>query len=378
VNRGDSQPAAPLFDDTGEKIVHDVGFAANLGFERRNGARDEAEKVAFAREIREIRKDGDSAVSGTIRDRFSSADISETPRSVMVEMRDEIDRLVARILSVGGYDEEAADLLLGIGDDALTELVKHFPGPLLWDRYQGLGKLPPVAEHGPLLKTLLKFDKKVVPHILPLFDSLDSGVRFYATYLFSELCYPEVLGSLTARVFDNDRQVRALAIVVLRKFNNFSEYHWAMHELTGAVESANASLDTKRIVAAAIGDLCEPSAVGALIRMLGADDSILVDRCHKALVKITFSDFGFSEKRWAFWWDVHREQHRIEWAIEAMTHGKAQIRSAALQALVKYVGAAVDWPGADPTPRECQHLQDQLLAWWKHEGRTLYPHREED
>jgi hypothetical protein len=295
----------------------------------------------------------------------------------MVEMKEEIDRLVARILSARRYDEEAADLLVGIGDDALKELITHFPGPLLCDRYQESGSLPPVAEHGPLLKTLVKFDKKVVSHVLPLLESLDSDVRFYATFLFSELRYPEALGELTARIFDNDRQVRALAIEVIQKYNNYSEYNWSMRELISALDSAQASLDTKRIAATAIGDLCEPSAVGALIRALGANDTMLVDRCQKALVKITLADFGFSERRWEFWWGVHREQHRIEWAIEAITHGKAQIRSAAFQELVKYVGTAIDWPSSDPNPRECQQLQDQLLEWWKREGRTLYPKRGE-
>jgi hypothetical protein len=372
----DSLPASSV-DDVEEKIVHDVESGADIVFELRKGARDEAEKAAYAREMRDIRSGEKMAPPRGMESRFNSAAVSETPRSVMVEMRDEIDRLVQRILSPGAYDEEAADLLLGIGDDALNELTKHFPGPLLCDRYQVSGKLPPVAKHGPLLKTLVKFDKKVVPHILPLFESLDSDVRFYATYLFSELRYPDALGALTARVFDNDRQVRGLATEVIRTFSYYSEYHWAMRELISAFESANASMDTKRIAATAIGDLCEPTAVGALVRMLRADDSVLIDRCQKALVKITFADFGFSERRWEFWWDAHKEKHRIEWAIESMTHGKAQIRSAAYQELVKNVGSAVKWPGADPSPRECQLLQDQLLAWWKREGRTLYPFREE-
>jgi hypothetical protein len=150
-----------------------------------------------------------------------------------------------------------------------------------------------------------------------------------------------------------------------------------MRELISAFESAHTSLDTKRIAATAIGDLREASAVAALIRALEDSDAMLVDRCQKALVKITLADFGFSERRWEFWWDVHREQHRIEWAIEAMTHGKAQIRSAAFQELFTYAGTAIDWPSKEPDPRRCQQLQDQLLEWWKREGRTLYPKRGE-
>ncbi|MCP4196535.1 MAG: hypothetical protein GY762_05235 [Proteobacteria bacterium] len=377
ANMRDSQPVEPP-EDFGEKIVHDVESGAPPPmFERRKGARDEAEKAAFARELRDIPISQAPAPFQARGRRSSSATTTEKPRSVMVEMKEEIDRLVARILSARRYDEEAADLLVGIGDDALKELIVHFPGPLLCDRYQESGSLPPVAEHGPLLKTLVKFDRKVVSHVLPLFESLDSDIRFYATFLFSELRYPEALGELTARIFDNDRQVRALAIEVIRKYSNYSEYNWSMRELISAFDSAHASLDIKRIAAAAIGDLGEPSAVGALIGALGANDTMLVDRCQKALVKITLADFGFSERRWEFWWDVHREQHRIEWAIEAITHGKAQIRSAAFQELVKYVGTAIDWPSADPNPRECQQLQDQLLEWWKREGRTLYPKRGE-
>jgi hypothetical protein len=373
ANRRDSQPVEPP-DDFEEKIVHDVESGAPPPvFERRRGARDEAEKASFAREVRDIPRSQPPAPSRVRERRFSSAATTEKPRSVMVEMKEEIDRAVARILSARRYDEEAADLLVGIGDDALKELIAHFPGPLLCDRYQETGSLPPVTEHGPLLKTLVKFGKKVVPHVLPLFESLDSDVRFYATFLFSELRYPEALSALTARIFDNDRQVRAMAIEVMQQYRDYSEYNWSMRELISALESAHASLDTKRIAATAIGDLREASAVGALIRALGASDAMLVDRCQKALVKITLADFGFSERRWEFWWDVHREQHRIEWAIEAMTHGKAQIRNAAFQELVTYAGTAIAWPSKEPNPRQCQQLQDQLLEWWKREGRTLYP-----
>jgi hypothetical protein len=365
-------------DDFEEKLVHDVTSGAPPPmYERRRGARDEAEKASFAREVRDIPVSRPPAQSTAREGRFSSAATTEKPRSVMVEMKEEIDRAVARILSARRYDEEAADLLVGIGDDALKELVAHFPGPLLCDRYQESGSLPSVTEHGPLLKALVKFGKKVVPHVLPLFESLDSDVRFYATFLFSELRHPEALSALTARIFDNDRQVRAMAIEVMQEYSDYSEYNWSMRELISAFESAHASLDTKRIAATAIGDLREASAVAALIRALADSDAMLVDRCQKALVKITLADFGFSERRWEFWWDVHREQHRIEWAIEAMTHGKAPIRSAAFQELFTYAGTAIDWPSKEPDPRRCQQLQDQMLEWWKREGRTLYPKRGE-
>jgi HEAT repeat protein len=301
-----------------------------------------------------------------------------TARSVMVEMTEEIDRLVERVLARGAFDQAAAELLVGIGDDALQKLVAHFPGPLNCDRYQDLSRLRKVDQHGSLLKTLIMFGDRAVPYVVPLLDSLDSEVRFYATFLFSEIRHPDALGALIHRIFDNDRQIRAVTMDVLRKFSDFPEYGWAMKELAETLAAPSTTLENKRIAAEALGELREPRAVKALAEMLGSVDGILAERCHRSLIKTTFNDFGFSERRWLSWWHTNSGRHRIEWAIDSLTHRVEDIRRSAAEELRRMVKGAIDWPSGPMDHKQRKDLRRRLEDWWKREGRALYPVAELD
>jgi hypothetical protein len=294
-------------------------------------------------------------------------------RSVVVEMNEEIDRLVERVMSRGTFDQTAAELLVGIGDDALAKLVPNFPGPLNCDRYQDLSRLRKVGQHGPLLKALTLFGDRAVPYITPLLDSLDSEVRFYATFVFSEITHPDAIGALVHRIFDNDRQIRAVAMDVINKCSGFPEYHWAMKELADTLVSSTSTLETKRIAAEALGELREPISIKALAEMLGSVDGILAERCHRSLVEITFNDFGFSERRWLSWWHANNGRHRIEWAIDSLNHRSEGIRRSAIEELRRLVGGAVDWPSGPMDHKQRKELKRVLEEWWKREGKVLHP-----
>ena len=235
----------------------------------------------------------------------------ETERSVRVEMPEELERLVERVMTRGPFDEAAAQLLVGIGEDALEALMPHFPGPLLYDRYQESSRLRKVGKHGPLLKVLLEFGPAVAKHLVPLMESYDSEVRFYAVFVFSEIENPEALPGLVRRLFDNDRQIRILAMDVIRRFVAYPEYRWAAQEVALVLTNSASNLEKKRMAAEALGELQDPVAIRPLSEMLGSVDGVLAERCQRALVKITFNDFGFSERRWLAWWNSNRSHHRI-------------------------------------------------------------------
>ena len=299
---------------------------------------------------------------------------AETSRSVMVNMSEEIDRLVTRILdSVKRFDQAALDVLLGMGEDAVKKLVEHFPGPLVCDRYQDTDKLPRVDRHGPLLKALIAFGKVVIPHVLPLLESRDTDIRFYATFLFSELKYPEALDGLTARLFDSDRQIRGIAVDVIRGFSGHPEYRWTVDRIIEALESPARDIDAKRIAAATLGDLGEPGGAEALIGMLDSVDDKLVRATRRALTKITFFDHGFSRRRWEEWHRIYNNKTRIEWALEGLGNEEDTIRRAAWLFLRPRVEEVVETgPDGPVTYRDYKEIQDRLKRWWRDEGRDLH------
>ncbi len=320
----------------------------------------------------------ESVTQDVIASRVVNVNRTTNPRSVVVEMNEEIDRLVQRILTPGRYDETAAQLLVGMGDDALKALVQLFPGPLLCDRYQQVGRLQRVARHGPLLMTLLKFKKKAVPRLTQLFSSADSDVRFYAVFMFSELIYPEAVSVLADRLFDSDRQIRALTIDIIRAFEKYPEYEWAMREVVSVLNKSDSGVESKLIAAEAIGQLRVVSAVETLIAMLDSVDTNLVERCHRALVRIAFEDFGFSAPKWSVWFEKNGMRHRAEWAIDSILHRKEAIRNAAISEIPQIVGDVVEWSNGPMDHKRRMDLQSRLRDWWMREGRALFPNQGSD
>jgi hypothetical protein len=293
--------------------------------------------------------------------------------TVRVEMREEIDHLISRVQERGRFDEAAARLLVGMGDDALAEMIRRFPGPLDCDRYQESSRLKRVGQHGPLLRALLMFGAPAAPYIAPMMDSFDSEVRFYATFFFSEVAAPEALPGLVKRLFDGDRQIRVLALDVVKGFETHPEYRWAVQEVAGVLQSSSSSLEKKRLAADALGELRDPAAIRPLAEMLGSVDGILAERCQRALVKITFTDFGFSERRWIAWLEANARVHRIEWALASINHRVEEIRQSAIDELRRLVGGAIEWPRGPMDHRLRKEIRRRVLVWWEREGKALNP-----
>jgi HEAT repeat protein len=293
--------------------------------------------------------------------------------TVRVEMREEIEHLVSRVQERGRFDESAARLLVDMGDDALAEMVRRFPGPLDCDRYQESVRLKRVGQHGPLLRALLLFGERAAPFVAPMLDSFDSEVRFYATFLFSEIQAPEALPGLVKRLFDGDRQIRVVALDVIKGFESHPEYSWAVQEVAAILRASGSSLEKKRLAADVLGELRDPAAIRALAEMLGSVDGILAERCQRALVKITFTDFGFSERRWIAWYETNDALHRIEWALAAINHRVEEIRQSAIDELRRMVGSAVEWPRGPADHRLRKEIRRRVISWWEREGKALNP-----
>jgi len=147
-------------------------------------------------------------------------------------------------------------------------------------------------------------------------------------------------------------------------------------EISDVLVSSKSSVEAKRIAADALGQLREGSAISGLCYMLGSVDRSLVDKCHRALVRITFCDFGFAEGRWSAWRERHGKQHRIECAIAALGHSKEDVRNMAIDDLKRYVGDSVDWPHLPYDFKARQEIKKRCREWWKSEGWALYSNQE--
>ena len=129
---------------------------------------------------------------------------------------------------------------------------------------------------------------------------------------------------------------------------------------------------TRRLRAiAALGAIRDAGALRLLVDLLEDEDGAVVHAAHLALVDITCEDLGAGARKWAAWADRNESRHRIEWLIDALTHGDETLRTAAgedLKAITQqYFGFH---PGAGKKDREV--VQQKYRAWWDSQGRQTH------
>ena len=286
---------------------------------------------------------------------------------------------LAQMIATGSYDEadRASESLLGLGPTGLDALLRRFPGPLRVDRRAARGgDLMPVLEHGPILRAVARFGRRAVPPLLRLLGHGSADVRFYATYLMTELAFPEALALVGLRLYDADSQVRQVALEVVRKFETGMgadvggrEFREVLERLRGDLVEPDA--ERARLAAVACGELRDPKAVPRLIELLKHREPRVADAAHRALVVVTKQDFDRSRWRWRAWWDKNRSRHRVEWMLEGLAHKAPEVRLSASEELKRltseYFGYHFDLP-----KREREEARRKWIAWWEQVGRKRF------
>ena len=86
---------------------------------------------------------------------------------------------------------------------------------------------------------------------------------------------------------------------------------------------------------------------------------------------VTRQDLGRNPSVWSAWWEMHANEHRVEWLIQSLTHEVPSIRRAAgdeLKMLTReYFGYYDDLP-----PKERERAQARYVQWWRDEGQYRF------
>jgi HEAT repeat protein len=248
--------------------------------------------------------------------------------------------------------------------------MEKFPGPIHVERVELDASLPRVGECGPVLKLAAAQRRTAVPYVLALVDDDDPEKRFWATYLITELVYPDAVDAVLRRIFDEDVRVRRVARLAARAL---AEAHPSVlvDRLTPTVQDKIGKKDHRMLAIDTLGETREPLAVLALVPLLSDKSSEIAAAARGALTTITRQDFGTDSKKWEAWWAQNKDRHRLEWLIDSLTHDQGSLRSAAaeeLKALTKeYFGYHGDLPR-----KEREKAQARYREWWKEVGRVRF------
>lgn len=290
--------------------------------------------------------------------------------SVIVDVGEEYVELVRRVVErrEDGRDEAVESTLTRAGGAAMPAIMARFPGDDALDPDKILaGTLPRVGECGRVLRLIAAQRRTALPYVLACVEDASPLRRFWATFLLTELPYVDALDALVRRVFDEDERVRAVARAAGRASAEALPGLFVDRVATHAADRA-LSLERRTQAVEAMGASHDRAAVPLLVDLL---DGETTDKAREALIEITRQDFGEDRAAWRRWWSAHKDQHRIEWLIDALMHEHRAVRAAAgeeLKATTKeFFGYYDDLP-----KRERMRAQSKFLEWWKTTGRLKF------
>jgi hypothetical protein len=291
--------------------------------------------------------------------------------SIIVDVGDDVERIVRDMRDTGPDDERAILPVLGVGEAALPALAREFPGRLWFDRSQPHARAPSGRDISAIARAFVAFGRRSVPYLIPLLENEDPDVRYYATALASEFVHPDLVQPVGRRIFDADPGVRSNA------YRALSVLYACEVEFMQLIERLRASARDDRDLAAqtasvdALGRLRDAGSFGFLVSLLDREETDLLRATHASLVRLSCQDFGITTKKWLAWYDKNGERHRVEWLIDSLTHSDERLRRRAIDEL-KHL--TQEYFGYDPeqSKKEREAAQRQYRAWWQRVGFRLF------
>jgi hypothetical protein len=302
----------------------------------------------------------------------SEPSVEAVPK-VIVSMGDSVEALVQdlRRASPASADDQVARVL-DVGSAALPVLVQAFPGPLWHRRQAGEAASSAPGEVSAIARALASFGDRAVPYLLSLFDHESVEVRYYALVTASDLAHRDLVAPLSARLFDPDDDVAALAVQLLRKHRRFQrEYQEALDRVRSTARSPRVDARSRALALEALGELRDARSLRVLLQFLDQGPPPLSRAAHQSLVALTRQDFGDSSKRWQPWVDENASKNRIEWLIDALLHVDEAMRRAAGDELKQLTQEYYGYHPALPR-REREIAQRKYRAWWEAEGQRRF------
>jgi hypothetical protein len=288
---------------------------------------------------------------------------------VIVDLDTEIgtrqtDELIEMLDRGEGHELDTLNEIRRRGRTGIEEILAIFPGRLRFDR-ASTRELPVVSDCSTVLRVLMAIGRPVISSLAPLLVHGDDDVRFYATYLLSELTFPESVVLLARRLSDSDPAVRRAAAYGLRRCRELPQFSEIMQDLRDDLTHPDAR--PRMAAMEALGALGDAVAAPSLIAQLKDSRNEVIESARRALVFLTRQDLGNEAAEWRKWWEKNRSRHRIEWLIDGLVHESREIRDGCAVELRELTGLAF---GYDPDlpPEKREQCRTRFATWWGESG----------
>lgn len=253
--------------------------------------------------------------------------------------------------------------LLALGDFALEELVKSFPGPLWSDTPAGEARLQRPEELSAIATALAAFEVEAIPYLSRLMRQPNPRVRYYAAVICGAYASPRLIEPLMQAALDEDRECRRVALHLLNEYQHEALYRSALGELRRCAAETSQPLATRRRAISALTQLRDEASAALFVDLLADSDRGIATSCRVGLRVLSAHDFGFSRDPWLRWLAERGQESRIQWLIEGLGDSRANIRLLASRELWRLTHFLK--PLSETAERdEFLFAQESYQRWW--------------
>lgn len=272
--------------------------------------------------------------------------------------------LVDRLIELGPNEiAPVVRRLLPLGNFALEELARSFPGPLWRPTLATDSRLPRPEEISASAAALATFEGEAIPYLARLMRSPNTEARYYATVICGSYANTELVEPLAQVALDDDRECRRVALHLLSAYQHEPRYRSALAELRKCAADVEQPLPVRRRAISALTQLRDESSAPLFVDLLADSDRAIGAASRVGLRVLTAHDFGFSRDPWLRWLSERGHESRIQWLIEGLGDGRANIRllaSRELWRLTRFLQPLSETSNRSEFLSAQQHYQ----RWW--------------
>ncbi|MGB3052776.1 MAG: HEAT repeat domain-containing protein [Polyangiales bacterium] len=236
-------------------------------------------------------------------------------------------RLVDELVTLGPHETApVVRRLMALGNFALEELAESFPGPLRRHALATDSRLQRPDEISAIAAALAAFEGEAIPYLVRLMRHPTPKVRYYAAVICAAYSSPRLIEPLMQASLDEDRECRHVALHLLSAYQHEALYRSALGELRRCASEVNQPLPLRRRAISALTQLRDEASAALFVDLLADPDRGIATACRVGLRVLTAHDFGFSRDPWLRWLSERGNEIRVQWLIEGLGDGRANIR----------------------------------------------------
>jgi HEAT repeat protein len=259
--------------------------------------------------------------------------------------------------------------LLPLGNFALEELARRFPGPLWRPSLATDSRLPRPEEVSAIAAAIATFEGEAIEYLARLMQDPSAKVRYYAAVICGAYANAELIDPLIQASLDEDRECRRVALHLLSAYQREPRYGVGLASLRRCASDLECPLPVRRRAISALTQLRDGASAPLFVDLLGDSDRGIATACRVGLRVLTAHDFGFSRDPWLRWLSERGQEIRIQWLIEGLGDSRANIRLLASRELWHLTRFAQ--PLSETATRdEFLAVQRNYKRWWSSKHPT--------